>query len=149
MKLIVLAGLPVYEKAEFASELARMLLASGRRVTLIDNGARPVEPPSGVTVRRIAGGCVCCSLAEQLYQVMAEIDQGVAVLIASESAHPEALRLILENLRAGQPGLEFRLLALVDDRTCDCFPHVRQMLEDAADDVLYPPFAPEEALAAT
>jgi hypothetical protein len=126
-----------------------MLMASGQRVTLIDNGTRPVEPLSGVTVQRIAGGCVCCSLAGQLYRVMAGIDQGVAVLIASESAQPEALRLILENLRDGQPGLEFRLLALVDDRTCDCFPHVRQMLEDAADDVLYPPFAPEKALAAT
>jgi hypothetical protein len=147
MRLIALAGLPAYEKAELATRLVQMLSAAGQRITLIDNGTRPVAPPPDVTVERIAGGCVCCSLAGQLYRAMTGIDADVVVLIASESAQPDMLRLTLENLRDSQPGLELRLVALVDDRTCDCFPHVRQMLEEAADQALYPPFVPEEVLA--
>lgn len=151
MKLIVLTGLVAYEKAILAAQIAQQLADSDLRVTVIDNSnQKQVSEISGVDVVRIAGGCVCCSLPSRLYKEMYLIgrrDMDAVVLVASESANPEALMVVLDNLSGGQPGLDVHIISLVDERTTACFPHLDNLLRDYAKVTLEPPYRVEEALA--
>lgn len=151
MKLIVLTGIVAYEKATLAAQIARQLADSGARVTVIDNSnQKQAGEIPGVNVVRIAGGCVCCSLPSRLYKEMFMLGQqavDAAVLIASESANPESLMAVLDNLSSGQPGLDIRIISLVDERTEACFPHLENLLRDFAEVTLEPPYRVEEALA--
>lgn len=151
MKLIVLTGLVAYEKAALAVQVAHRLTESGLRVTVMDNSnQKQVGDRTAANVIRIAGGCVCCTLPARLYKEMVVIGQqgydGV-ILIASESAHPESLLLVLDNLCDGQPGLDVHIVSLVDERTEACFPHLDNLLREYAQITLEPPYPAEEVLA--
>ncbi|MCU0512139.1 MAG: hypothetical protein MUE40_06160 [Anaerolineae bacterium] len=131
MHLVVLTGLVSIEKRDLALALAQSCLADGHRVALIDNIARlPVDPEltAGATLLRLQGD-VTQYLATTLEHVAAD----VVILAASETAHPEALFSALAALAEARPGLRVRTAALIDLRTCDCFPNVRQVLERYAD----------------
>ncbi len=138
MRIIALAGLAAGEKAELALDLARHFRQAGQRVHLIDNmqhmtiPANRVEP--GVTLTRSASlpGAVAAALAP---------GADLALLTVAEQAAPDELFALLDS-----GTVDVRVLAIVDDRTCDCFPTLRQALEDHADAVLRPPFTLREAL---
>ena len=61
-------------------------------------------------------------------------------MIAAESAQPETIIDTLDVLQAAQPDSNIKLIALIDNRTCDCFPHLRELLEATADLTLHAPF---------
>lgn len=148
MRLIAITGLATYEKAQLAHDIGQKLTQQGQNVTIIDNSnCRELSDTEGVDVTRIVGGCVCCSLPGKLYKTMAIVDADTVILIASESAHPESLMAVMDNLVAGQPEIEVRTIGVIDDRTCNCFPHLHEMLEDYADLTLRLPFNLDEALA--
>lgn len=148
MQLITITGLATYEKAQLAHDLAHTLAARGQGVTIIDNSnRRELESTDRVDVTRIAGGCVCCSLPGKLYKTMATVQANTVILIASESAHPESLMAVMANLVAGQPEIEVKTIGVIDDRTCNCFPHLHEIMEDYADLTLRRPFNLDDALA--
>lgn len=136
MKLIALTGIIGYQKAQFAAEIARMLQDSGQRVGIIDNGDHSAIPTGqDVLTCRLIGG-----FDEHLYNKIQGMDCDVVLLVVSESTHPESLMMVLAHLQHLLPELTIKLVALIDDRTCDCFPHLRSMLEDSADITLHAPF---------
>jgi hypothetical protein len=59
---------------------------------------------------------------------------------------PDALFILLDQLRDDDPALELSTLALLDTRTCDCFPNLRVTLEAYADYSVYLPVDTDELL---
>jgi hypothetical protein len=59
---------------------------------------------------------------------------------------PDALFVLLDELREQNPALEITTLALLDTRTCDCFPHLLVSLEEYADAAVYLPLETDEVL---
>jgi hypothetical protein len=136
LKLIALTGIIGHQKAQFAVEIARALQDSGQHVGIIDNGDYSAIPTGrGVLTHRLIEG-----FDEHIYNEIQEMACDVILLVVSESTHPESLMMALAHLQHLLPELTIRSVALVDDRTCDCFPHLRSMLEDSADITLHAPF---------
>lgn len=138
MHLITLAGLVTIEKIQLAIDLAQYYSQAGQRVTVLDNIARlRIDPVylSGETLLRMPGDAVG-ALAGLLPTLAAD----VVLFAASESAEPEALFTALAEL---DPSIQTTTLALLDLRTCDCFPHLRQTLEQHADYVIHMPYSLE------
>ena len=142
MKIIVLTGIIGQEKAQFAVQLAQAYQDTGLRVAIINNGTVPIA--NGLTAKIYAG--LILGGNEPLYNEIQTMQEDVLLVIAAESAHPEALIAALDNLQAAQPDNRSQLIALIDDRTCDCFPHLREILEVTADLTLHAPFSIDEAL---
>lgn len=142
MKLIVLTGLVVIEKIELTVELANTYLAQGLSVSIVDNIARiPIDSEvAPVLPQRIIG-----DIATQLDNLQ-HLDSDIVILAASESANPDSLFSALELLRDSIPNLETHTIALIDLRTCDCFPNVREHLERYAHQVIMMPYTLEEVL---
>lgn len=120
MQLIALTGL--VNKRDVAERLAQALTHTGKTVTQVESSA-------------------------DLAAVVAAANTDVVLLSVAETMHPDALMLLLDGLHDVRPDLDIRQIALIDDRTCDCFPHVRELLEDYADMTLRYPYPVEEALA--
>jgi hypothetical protein len=143
MKVIVLTGLVSIEKGEFAVELARHYKQQGLSVTVIDNIARqPINhPDTTFSIRRIEG-----DILPELSDLLREVDTDVVLVASSEQVLPEALFVTLDKLYDDFDKIEIRTLALIDTRTCDCFPHVREQLEQYADEVVRLPYQLEKVL---
>ncbi len=126
-------GLVTIEKNQVAGDLARHFLANGLSVTLLDTGLTiPLEAAAGAVLHRITG------------DTLATLPQADVVLIAfRETANPEDIAVELADVKA-----EMISVALIDTRTCDCFPHVREALEENADVVVYLPYVADELLQA-
>ena len=128
-RLIALTGLVSVEKAEIAQALAHHYATQGSTVTLIDNIARfAIESETAI---RLNG-----DIAHYLAPTLDHIASDVVVLAAAETANPDDLFTALDALHA-----EYAVytLALIDTRTCDCFPALRQALETYADAVIQLP----------
>lgn len=140
MKVIILAGLLSVEKIELSRELAQHFSAK-KSVAVIDNIARmPVDNiEKSVSIRRVEGD----SIAE-LLNILQETVADLVIVALSEQAHPEKIFIALDDLREQQPDWEIYLLALIDTRTCDCFPNVREALEMYADVSVMIPYKLEE-----
>ncbi|MBZ0293248.1 MAG: hypothetical protein K8L99_11845 [Anaerolineae bacterium] len=145
MKLVVLTGLVAVEKLQLAADLARHYVAAGETVAILDHVSRlPLSQstlPTVVTSVRLEG-----DLSLTLAQHLREINREVVILAVSETVPPDALFVLLDRLSAEVPELEVQTLALVDTRTCDCFPTMREALEAYADVTLYLPFEWEEVM---
>ncbi len=141
-QIIVLAGLVAAEKAALAVDLAHHYMAGGRQAAILDNIARvgiPAEDvPAGVAYQRIPA-----DLSDGLAAHVAAAHADVVIVAASEQIHPEALMLAVDALPAAN---DVQTWALIDTRTCDCFPQVRLLLEDYADAVYHVPVTIEEIL---
>lgn len=140
MKLIVLTGLVVIEKINLTVELADFYLKQGQSVSIIDNIARiPIDTEvAPVMPVRINGDIT------QQTKIIAEQNSDIVLLAVSESTNPDTLFTSLELLRDTLPNLEIFTIALIDLRTCDCFPNVRERLELYADQVVMMPYKLEE-----
>ena len=71
MRLITITGMLHQPKAGFTRALIEMLSAETDRLALLDNSDLPLAI-DGVTRQRLAGGCVCCSLATILDSLRSE-----------------------------------------------------------------------------
>ena len=143
MKVFALTGLVSVEKGELAAQLAEHFAGQGQTVTVLDNISRlPVEhPTNGVTVQRMEG-----DVLSQLPDLLLSMCSDVVVFAVSEQAHPDDVFTALAALHDHYDEVEVRTLALIDLRTCDCFPHVREQLELYADNVLMLPYKLDEVL---
>jgi hypothetical protein len=141
MKLIVLTGLVAVEKAELALELAEHYRQQGQSVTVLDNIARMPIQTNAVSVQRIEGDSLT-----QLSYWLTRANSDVVIFAVSEQVHPDTLFVTLDNLYHQSATIEIQTLALIDTRTCDCFPHVRESLEAYADVVVMLPYSLNEVL---
>lgn len=116
--LIIVTGVASYAKADFTEHLAQHALASGQSVTIIDQSEQKNSAPiDGVT-----------------YQPQADtLNDGTTLFNTAESLHPDAMLAVVDDLYGKYPALEVKVLAVVDEKTCDCFPNLRRILEDYAD----------------
>lgn len=136
MKVIVLTGLVSIEKAQLTGELANHFKAD-LTVAIIDNITRTAInfADDSLPVKRIEG-----DLIADLSQTVHNITADVTIIAVSEQAHPEKLFVAIDDLREQQPDWEIYSLALIDTRTCDCFPNVREALELYADATVMIPY---------
>lgn len=144
MKVIVLLGLVSIEKITLTAQLSAYFAEQlGLSVTIVDNIARMAINSEQVNVplRRVLGDGVA-----QLTQVIPTILSDVVLWAMSETAHPEAVVVALDQLHETFPHLDMQTLALVDLRTCDCFPHVREALEMYADCTYLIPYELEKVI---
>lgn len=141
--LIALMGLVVLEKMDLTRDLAEYFLDADASVTVIDNVARLAMDSEQLDARaqriRITG-----DITQNFADVLAHAEGDVILLAVSESAHPENVFVALDGLN------DWRVLTfgLIDLRTCDCFPGLRQQLEALSDVTLNAPFGVTDALAA-
>jgi hypothetical protein len=134
MRLIALLGLVIVEKMELTAILAAQLVESGQRVAVIDNLSRLTLDPaqlSGAAYTRLAD-----DLETILPPLLDDLEADVLLLAVSETTPPDDSFVLLDRLREIRPGLETQTLALIDTRTCDCFPQTRIALEASADVVV-------------
>ena len=143
MKLIALMGLVVVEKIEMLEALAQ---AAASRVVVIDQTRRLHADParlSGAEYIRLGD-----DLAAELPPLLDDLEADLLLLAVSETTPPDETFVLLDSLSASHPDLEIQTLALVDTRTCDCFPQTRQSLEASADTVVNLPADVEAILEA-
>ena len=129
MRLITLAGLGSVDKGELTIGLAQHFAQAGHTVTVLDNISRvPLDTTNlwQVDYVRLSG-----DLGAELPLVLEQIDSEIVLLAAGETIPPDDLFTLLDQL----PGRDLRkqTVALIDARTCDCFPQVREILEAHAD----------------
>ncbi|MDQ7026893.1 MAG: hypothetical protein Q9P44_15195 [Anaerolineae bacterium] len=141
MRLIVLTGLATIEKGALASDLADYFLQHGETVMVVDNITRQPIKNLSVPPYRITGDIVT-----QLTDVLSTIASDIVLLAISEQVHPDKLWIALDNLTTQFDTIEIQTLALIDTRTCDCFPNVRESLESYADTVVMLPYNLDEVL---
>lgn len=137
MRVIVIAGLAVVEKVDLTVALARHFVARGQRVAVIDNGGRfTIDAdilPDDVILRHRSESVQSLSIP-----VYDDSETDVTLYIADETLHPDDLFIAVDEARS--QGQIVDVVAVIDARTCDCFPQVRESLEMSADDVVHVPF---------
>ena len=137
MQLIAITGRLHRPKARFTQALIEVLSAETDRLALIDNSDAPLAT-DGVTRLRLAGGCVCCSLATALISQLGRLNADYALLPVSALADPEALASLLDSLRS--ECTRITTVSLIDTLTQVRHPHLRQKLESFSDFQVYEPF---------
>ena len=128
----------------YAADRAGGAGQEGKTVTVIDDLRRmPADDArfDGAARVRLSG-----DLRESLLPGLAEITSDVALLLVSETAWPDDLFTLLDEARQRIPALDVYSLALIDTRTCDCFPEFRVTLEAYADEVVSLPAAWEDVV---
>ncbi len=63
----------------------------------------------------------------------------IIILTASETLPPDDLFVLLDDVKERRPDLAIQTIALIDTRTCDCFPQFRLSLEAYADRIIHLP----------
>lgn len=125
MRLIVLTGVASYPK----TQIAQQIKAREPQTIIIDNGEHLAFDGADICLESLGGG---------LADVLGGVD--TALLIAAESINPEHLLALLDSLHDDYDDLHITTIAVIDDRTCACFPHLEDMLRGYADVTLEPPF---------
>jgi G3E family GTPase len=143
MRLIVITGMRHAAKVELAQRLIQALSAQNVSLTLLDNSDEPIKL-AAVTRQRLAGGCVCCSLAAALIPLVWRLETDYALLTVSSSADPEVLAFILSSLRSSR--IQITTLALIDTLTQTRHPHLAHKLAFYSDHAVYEPFDVVEAV---
>jgi hypothetical protein len=146
MKLIMLAGLVAIEKHQLAGELAAHYTQQGQRVTVFDNVARLALQPDQLgygEVVRLPGDAFT-----QLPALLESSAADVLLLAVSENINPEQVYLMRETLSENYPLLEVHTVAIIDLRTCDCFPQTRLEYEQTADVIVMLPYDLERVIEA-
>ncbi len=142
MRLIVITGMLHQPKARFTQALVDVLSAETDRLALIDNSDAPLAI-DGVRRQRLAGGCVCCSLAPALISQLGRLDADYALLPVSALADSAALASILDSLRSER--VRITTVALIDTLTLRGNPYLARKLKHYSDFQAYEPFDFSEA----
>ncbi len=137
MRLIAIAGMLHQPKARFTQALVEVLSEETDRLALLDNSDVPLAI-DGIKRQRLAGGCVCCSLAAALISQLARLDADYAILPVSAQADPGALASILDSLRSED--LQITTVSLIDTLTLNRNPYLTRKLELYSDLQAYEPF---------
>ncbi len=140
MRLLAITGFLGSGKTSLILTLAKVLASRGQRLAVIENeiGDQGVDGQllhgSGLAVRQLAGGCVCCTLRGDLRssveQLIAEHRPDVIVVEPSGVAGPSAVGDALADL-PGMPPLE--ILGIVDPTRFDLLLEINdQFIADLA-----------------
>ncbi len=125
------------EKVDLTVALAQHFMDTGRRVAVMDRGARlrltTDHLPDEVILRPRSE-----PVQSPLIPVYDDSEVDVTLYIASETLHPDDLFIAVDEARSR--GHTVAVLAVIDARTCDCFPQVRETLELSADVVVNVPY---------
>ncbi len=143
MRLIAITGMLHQPKARFTQALIKVLSAETDRLALLDNSDVPLAI-NGVTRQRLAGGCVCCSLAPTLISKLGRLDADYALLPVSALADPGELASILDSLRSERT--QITTVSLIDAQTQTRNPYLTRKLESSSDFHVYEPFAFSETM---
>ncbi|MCY4063070.1 MAG: hypothetical protein OXG53_11930 [Chloroflexi bacterium] len=143
MRLIAITGMRHQPKARFTQALIELLSAETDRLALMDNCDMPLAI-DGVRRQRLAGGCVCCSLAPALISRLGRMDADYALLPVSALADPGALASILNSLRSER--IQITTMSLIDKLTQIRNPYLTRKLESYSDIQLHEPFDVSEAM---
>ncbi|MCY4023819.1 MAG: hypothetical protein OXF32_10255 [Anaerolineaceae bacterium] len=143
MQLIAITGMLHQPKARFTQALIELLSAETDRLALMDNSDMP-PAIDGVTRQRLAGGCVCCSLAAALIWHLGRLDADYALLPVSALADPGALASILNSLRSER--VQITTVSLIDTLTQTRNPYLTRKLEFYSDFQVHEPFDMSEAV---
>jgi hypothetical protein len=127
--LLALGGVNEPLKRSATAWLAEMLLAAGHSVTLLDNSHDPLERHDVPTIR-LSGGCICCSLANQLFPALARAQGEVLLLPLSPLAQPDGVRHLLNGVGSSY---RVRLLALASPPTDGHSPYLTGVWRAHAD----------------
>jgi hypothetical protein len=137
MRLIAITGMRQDAKSQLAHLLIEKLLAQTASLTVLDNGEAPLKLDA-LTSRRLAGGCVCCSLAEAVIPLVWRMQTDYGLLLVSSSADSHTLSLVLDSLQGTR--IEIITIALIDDGIRSRFPYTAQKLAFYATHAFYEPF---------
>ena len=137
MRLITITGMLHQPKAGFTRALIEVLSAETDRLALLDNSDLPLAI-DGVTRQRLAGGCVCCSLATALIAQLGRLEADYALLPVSALADPEALATILDSLQSER--VQIATVSLINNLTRIRDPYLTRKLESYSDVQVYEPF---------
>ena len=137
MRLIAITGMLHQPKARFTQALIELLSAETDRLALLDNSDVPLAI-NGVTSQRLAGGCVCCSLATALISQLWRLDADFALLPVSALADPGALASILNSMRSER--VQTSTVSLIDTLTQMRNPYLTRKLESYSDFQVREPF---------
>ncbi len=143
MRLIVITGMLHQPKARFTQALIEVLSAKTDRLALIDNSDAPLAI-AGLRRQRLAGGCVCCSLAPALISQLGRLDADYAILPVSAQADSGALATILDGLRSED--LQITTVSLIDRLAQTHNPYLARKLKAYSDIQVYEPFDFSEAV---
>jgi len=145
MKVIALIGLVSIEKIELAIQLAtHYTWETDQSVTLIDNVTRLAIDAARLSDEPLIR--VKDDISEKLVDVLHNVHTDIAIVAVTETAELDKLFFNLEGLLNYMPDIELHTVGLIDTRTCDCFPHLRQKLEAYADVHFLAPFDVHEVL---
>ncbi len=143
MRLIDITGMLHQPKARFTQALFEVLSAETDRLALIDNSDAPLAI-AGLRRQRLAGGCVCCSLAPALISLLGRLDADYAILPVSAQADSGALATILDGLRSED--LQITTVSLIDRLAQTHNPYLARKLKAYSDIQVYEPFDFSEAV---
>ena len=143
MQLIAIFGMLHQPKAKFTQALVEALSAETDRLALIDNSDAPLAI-DGVERQRLAGGCVCCSLAPALISQLGRLHADYALLPVSALADPAMLASILDSLRS--ESIQITTVSLIDALTQSRNPYQTRRLKLYSDFQVYEPFDISEAV---
>jgi len=106
LNVLIIGGFLGAGKTTLLMRVAQQLVASGKRVAIIENEAgkvgvdQEIVRAGGLEVREIFGGCVCCSLGANLlvtlHQIHESIDPDYVIVEPSGVASPDTLRQVLD-----------------------------------------------------
>lgn len=136
-RLFAITGVRYRPKTVLAQALIAQAAAHGGQVTLLDNGEVPFQPDA-VTRQRLAGGCVCCSLAGSLLPLVWRLQTPYAILLTSAATDPELLERLLRMFQGTH--IHASTFAVIDQDTVARFSHLAQKLRFYAATVFDEPF---------
>lgn len=146
-KVIALVGLVSIEKIQLTIDLAtHYTWETDQTVTVIDNVARLAIDPAQLSdepLLRITG-----DITKTLTDTLRDVDTDIIIIAVSESAELDTLFVSLDIMSETLPNIDLTTIGLVDLRTCDCFPNLREKLEDYADIHVLAPFNAEVVVGA-
>lgn len=137
MRLIAIIGMLHQPKARFTQALVEVLSEETDRLALLDNSDAPLAV-EGIRHQRLAGGCICCSLAAALISQLGRLDADYAILPVSAQADPGALASILNSLRSED--LQITTVSLIDTLNRKRNPYLARKLKVYSDLQVYEPF---------
>lgn len=137
-RLIVLTGLVTVEKIDLGLALAHHF-ATREPVALVDHMGSINIAQDRINASRIKLIRLNESISQGLTAILYNARYRVILFITAPTIAPDILLTTLSHLQDTMPSLAIYTLALVDNRTCDCFPAVRQLYEETADAVVHLP----------
>jgi len=139
VNVIALVGLVSIEKIQLVIEVAtHYTWDTDKTVTIIDNVARLAIDPvqlSDEPLIRVNG-----DLTDGLVDHLHDINSDIVLIAVSETAELDNLFVSLDIITEQLPHIKLVTIGLIDLRTCDCFPHIRETIEDYADVHFLAPF---------